>query len=43
MTSATDFNITTEIKRIENKKTNYGVLGKWTKYYDWLTRATTTR
>ena len=28
MTSATDFNITTEIKRIENKKTNYGVLGK---------------
>ena len=28
MTSTTDFNITTEIKRIENKKTNYGVLGK---------------
>lgn len=28
MTSATDFNITTEIKRIEKKKTNYGVLGK---------------
>lgn len=28
MTSATDFNITTEIERIEKKKTNYGVLGK---------------
>lgn len=28
MTSATDFNITTEIRRIEKKKTNYGVLGK---------------
>lgn len=28
MTNTTDFNITTEIKRIENKKTNYGVLGK---------------
>lgn len=28
MTSATDFDITTEIKRIEKKKTNYGVLGK---------------
>ena len=28
MTSATDFDITTEIKRIENKRTTDGVMGK---------------